>query len=106
MICGYQPKPSMIYECINCKNLEIVLKDDPIIDGRICKQCGGHSLPRQPITDDEFIAAIQTIFHYLYREDEKVGRISWGWGEYGDLLIKWINKDYPLKKEALEEWGR
>jgi DNA-directed RNA polymerase subunit RPC12/RpoP len=42
----------MLYECLECKNTEIVSKNDPRKDGRSCKKCGGHSVARAYIGID------------------------------------------------------
>lgn len=36
-------RPDMLYECLECENQEIVKSNDYRIDGRVCKNCGGHS---------------------------------------------------------------
>ncbi len=35
----------LVYECFDCKQKEIVKSNDPRVDGRSCKHCGGHIIP-------------------------------------------------------------
>ncbi|WP_171903755.1 hypothetical protein [Cellulosilyticum sp. I15G10I2] len=39
-------RPDMLYECLECGNQETVKSNDHKIDGRCCKVCGGHNMPK------------------------------------------------------------
>lgn len=36
----------LLYVCIECGDSEVVKKEEPRKDGRICGRCGGHSVPK------------------------------------------------------------